>query len=91
MRGYVGTLTHIEANNAKVPLLVTSKFSEVIGLDTAVDSLLGVVRRTAAQFETLNPTLAAGQRGYENNTGRLKIGDGVTPWNRLQYVRPKVT
>jgi len=29
--------------------------------------------------------LAAGEPGYESDTGKLKIGDGTTPWNNLAY------
>jgi hypothetical protein len=29
--------------------------------------------------------LRLGEPGYEKDTGRLKIGDGVTPWNSLDY------
>ena len=37
---------------------------------------------------TLNPTLAQGELGIELDTGRFKIGDGVTAWNTLTYERP---
>lgn len=39
----------------------------------------------AANFTTANPILALGETGYEQDTGRLKIGDGVTAWNSLPY------
>ena len=32
-----------------------------------------------------NPSLLAGELGYETNTGKFKIGDGVTHWNDLDY------
>ena len=32
-----------------------------------------------------NPTLAEGEPGVEQDTNRLKIGDGVTPWIELPY------
>ena len=35
-----------------------------------------------------NPTLAQGELGIELDTGRIKIGDGVTAWNTLKYERP---
>lgn len=56
---------------------------------------------TTQQWETLNPVLAVGEAGFEfdpiigglsegqpnvEKGGRLKIGDGVTPWNSLNYV-----
>lgn len=42
-------------------------------------------RDTAANWTTANPTLAAGQPGFETDTGRIKIGNGTTAWNSLPY------
>jgi len=33
-----------------------------------------------------NPTLAAGEPGFELDTGKLKIGTGTVAWNSLPYV-----
>lgn len=33
-----------------------------------------------------NPILLQGEPGYETDTGRLKIGDGFTPYSALPYV-----
>lgn len=44
-----------------------------------------VRRDTAANWTSANPTLAAGEWGYETNTGLLKIGNGSTAWNSLAY------
>lgn len=43
-------------------------------------------RGTAASATAHNPILADGEQGYETDTGRSKIGDGVTPWNSLIYM-----
>jgi hypothetical protein len=45
-------------------------------------------RDTALRWEEVNPVLALAEPGYEMNTGFMKIGDGVTPWNRLPYFVP---
>lgn len=42
-------------------------------------------RDTATNWTTTNPTLASGEPGFETDTGYLKWGDGVTPWNTLAY------
>jgi len=42
-------------------------------------------RDVSANWSVKNPTLASGEFGYELDTVRLKIGDGVTPWNFLDY------
>jgi hypothetical protein len=43
-------------------------------------------RGTAAQWTSANPTLAAGEFGFETDTGKAKIGNGVTAWNSLAYI-----
>lgn len=44
-------------------------------------------RDQSANWASVNPTLAAGEAGYELDTRRIKIGDGTTAWNDLAYVR----
>lgn len=48
--------------------------------------MIQFMRGSAATFEERNPILAAGQPGYEKDTGKLKIGDGTSPWMSLNYV-----
>jgi hypothetical protein len=40
---------------------------------------------TAANWTSANPTLLAGEIGYETDTGKAKIGNGSTAWNSLGY------
>ncbi len=40
---------------------------------------------TAAVFTSENPVLRQGQVGYESDTGRFKIGTGITNWTALSY------
>ncbi len=42
-------------------------------------------RGTAAEWAAANPTLAAGELGYETDTGSMKIGTGTTAWSSLAY------
>ena len=42
-------------------------------------------RGTAAQWTSANPTLAAGEIGYETDTGKFKIGNGSSLWSALNY------
>jgi len=42
-------------------------------------------RGTAAQWTATDPVLADGEFGYEKDTQKLKIGDGVTIWSLLPY------
>lgn len=47
-------------------------------------------RGTASQWTSANPTLGAGEPGFETDTGKLKIGDGSTAWNSLAYATGSV-
>ena len=40
---------------------------------------------TALNWSTHNPVLLLGEAGYENDTQKLKFGDGTTAWNDLPY------
>ena len=42
-------------------------------------------RDTAADWTSNNPTLAAGEFGWESDTNRFKIGTGSAAWNSLDY------
>jgi hypothetical protein len=42
-------------------------------------------RGTAASWTSTNPTLAAGEIGFESDTGKFKIGTGSTAWASLAY------
>lgn len=45
-------------------------------------------RDMAANWVTVNPILGDGEMGYEKDTGKMKIGNGVTSWNALPYFPP---
>lgn len=42
---------------------------------------------TASQWTSVNPTLAKGEIGFETDTAKMKIGDGVTAYNNLPYLQ----
>lgn len=42
-------------------------------------------RDTAANWTTTNPTLSAGELGFETDTLKFKVGDGSTAWTSLKY------
>jgi hypothetical protein len=50
-----------------------------------VQTQLQTRRGTAASWTSTNPTLAAGEFGYETDTGKFKIGNGSTAWASLAY------
>lgn len=46
-------------------------------------------RGTASEWATANTLLATGEPGYETDTGRFKVGDGITNWSNLAYATVK--
>ena len=40
---------------------------------------------TSANWQAFNPILFKGEIGFESDTQKFKIGDGITPWNELIY------
>ncbi len=49
-------------------------------------TLIAFRRDTAANWTSTNPTLSAGEPGFETDTGKVKIGDGSTAWASLAYL-----
>lgn len=47
-----------------------------------------IKRGPAANWTSTDPTLAAGEFGFETDTGKLKLGDGSTAWSGLGYFEP---
>lgn len=43
-------------------------------------------RATKSQWTLLNPVLAAGEIGFEIDTNKVKIGNGLTVWENLVYI-----
>lgn len=43
-------------------------------------------RATSTEFANTNIVLALGEPAYEADTGKLKIGDGTTAYNSLNYI-----
>lgn len=51
-------------------------------------TISGIVQNkidTSANFTTNNPILASGQFGIESDTNKMKIGNGTSTWNNLEY------
>ncbi len=44
-------------------------------------------RGTAEQWTAANPTLAAGEIGFEIDTNQFKMGDGANAWSALSYFK----
>ena len=54
-------------------------------MSKTINSKILIRRDTTANWSTNNPTLAAGEIGFDTTVGKHKIGDGITAWNNLPY------
>ena len=45
-------------------------------------------RDTASNWTSANPTLSGGEVGVETDTLKMKLGNGSTAWNSLNYYAP---
>lgn len=52
---------------------------------TIVKSVFQFRRAKASEWESVNPVLRIGEPGYDTDSKRHKIGDGVTAWNSLPF------
>ena len=43
-------------------------------------------RGTAERWKEVNPILKQGEPGFEIDTGKMKIGDGIRTWIELEYI-----
>jgi microcystin-dependent protein len=57
----------------------------MVGIILAVNYVIQFKRQLSSAWSQVNPKLKIGEPGFEIDTGRLKIGDGVTRWNSLPY------
>lgn len=55
------------------------------GNSEAAQTLVKVRRDSAANWESENPPLEAGEIGFEVDTNRIKIGNGFDVWDDLSY------
>lgn len=56
---------------------------------TVINTTFRLKRGTAARWAEVNPILDQGEPGFVYDSNRLKIGDGITPWNDLPYIDGK--
>lgn len=62
--------------------LVNADISSVDGDSKTITFRKG----TASRWATVNPILGNGEAGFVYDNNKIKIGDGVTPWNSLPYI-----
>jgi hypothetical protein len=52
----------------------------------AINYVIQFKRQHSAIWEEVNPILKLAEPGFESDTGKAKIGDGITAWNNLKYL-----
>ena len=50
-----------------------------------MSSIIQIKRGTSTAWTSANPTLNAGEIGFETDTKKMKVGDGSTAWTSLSY------
>lgn len=53
---------------------------------TVINATIRFKRGTEARWKEVNPILLSGEPGFETDTGKIKVGDGVTRWTDLGYI-----
>lgn len=46
---------------------------------------MATIRRSVKYFDTENPILPKGDVGFEIETSRIKVGDGINGWLQIEY------
>ena len=52
----------------------------------SINYVIQLKRQIAANWTQVNPILRMAEPGFESDTGKVKIGDGITRWNSLPYL-----
>jgi len=71
----------------KAPLSHSHDSSDITDVDGGITT---IKQRsgTASAWTSANPVLAAGEMGYESDTGKIKFGNGSAVWSALNYAIP---
>ncbi|MCM1296228.1 MAG: hypothetical protein NC311_11860, partial [Muribaculaceae bacterium] len=58
--------------------------------ERVLDSKIQLRNDTAANWKAANPVLLKGEVGIENDTRKIKIGNGISTWTKLKYVSDNI-
>lgn len=56
-------------------------------IERVIKTYFQLRRGQSEAWKRVNPILRPGEPGYELDTNKLKLGDGVTPYNNLPYLK----
>jgi len=59
-------------------------------MTTVIPGRFQLRRDTAQNWTSSNPVLADGEIGYEKDTNKFKVGNGVKHWIELDYFQSSV-
>lgn len=59
---------------------------EIVNKPTIIETIFKLKRGTSERWSAINPILENGEPGFVFDQNKLKIGDGITPWNSLPYI-----
>jgi|TARA_B110000495_G_C22792420_1_gene463141 hypothetical protein len=54
--------------------------------ERAIDVFTSIEKKTASEWEILNPALQIGELGLDLTHRNIKIGDGFTSWSELSFM-----
>lgn len=85
IKGYIMIKT---SGGALLPAYPKVYANEIDGLAALVPASEAPMRRTMSSFNSTNPVLEDGQLGIVTDySNRVKIGDGTSAWNELEYIK----
>jgi hypothetical protein len=58
----------------------------MVVITLSINYVIQLKRQIAANWTQVNPILRMAEPGFESDTGKIKIGDGITRWNSLPYL-----
>jgi hypothetical protein len=58
--------------------------------EVVLKTIFQLRRGTQTRWAEVNPILHQGEPGFEYDTNRLKIGDGINPWLKLPYITDNI-
>lgn len=58
--------------------------------ERVLDSKIQLRNDTAANWKAANPVLLKGEVGIENDTRKIKIGNGISTWSALKYISENI-
>jgi hypothetical protein len=89
MADVIKGILQVKKGDEYVPMYPTTTAEQVKDFSEAVRRKTAPVMHTAQEFAENDPVIPNGVRAIETDTGREKIGDGVSKFSELSYLASK--